>query len=77
MSSATAKTSLATLDRRLCPTDRRWLVLAVVGIAQLTLVLDGTIVNIALPSAQHALGFSDGDRQWVVDRTRRSGQFPS
>jgi EmrB/QacA subfamily drug resistance transporter len=30
------------------------------------LVLDGTIVNIALPSAQQALGFSDGDRQWVV-----------
>ncbi|MBF9071149.1 DHA2 family efflux MFS transporter permease subunit [Streptacidiphilus fuscans] len=45
---------------------RRWWVLAVVGIAQLMVVLDGTIVNIALPSAQHALGFSNADRQWIV-----------
>ncbi|GAA3220665.1 MFS transporter [Actinocorallia longicatena] len=45
---------------------RRWWVLAVVGIAQLMVVLDATIVNIALPSAQQDLGFSDGDRQWVV-----------
>jgi MFS family permease len=29
-------------------------------------ILDGTIVNIALPSAQHALGMSDADRQWVI-----------
>ena len=29
-------------------------------------VLDSTIVNIALPSAQHALGFANSDRQWVV-----------
>ncbi|MEW9552094.1 MFS transporter [Nonomuraea sp. NPDC050783] len=34
--------------------------------AQLMVVLDATIVNIALPSAQADLGFSDGDRQWVV-----------
>jgi EmrB/QacA subfamily drug resistance transporter len=46
--------------------DRRWLILAVVGIAQLLVVLDVTIVNIALPSAQRDLGFSDGDRQWVI-----------
>lgn len=44
----------------------RWWILAVVGIAQLMVVLDATIVNIALPSAQQDLGFSDGDRQWVV-----------
>jgi EmrB/QacA subfamily drug resistance transporter len=44
----------------------RWWVLAVVGLAQLMVVLDATIVNIALPSAQHALGFSNADRQWVV-----------
>jgi EmrB/QacA subfamily drug resistance transporter len=44
----------------------RWWVLAVIGLAQLMVVLDATIVNIALPSAQHALGFSDSDRQWVV-----------
>jgi EmrB/QacA subfamily drug resistance transporter len=46
--------------------DRRWLVLVVVAIAQLMVVLDSTIVNIALPSAQHSLGFANGDRQWVV-----------
>jgi EmrB/QacA subfamily drug resistance transporter len=45
---------------------RRWLILGVVGIAQLMVVLDGTIVNIALPSAQRSLGFSTVDRQWVV-----------
>src|SRR5580704_12537847 len=45
---------------------RRWWVLGVVGLAQLMVVLDATIVNIALPSAQHDLGFSNADRQWVV-----------
>jgi EmrB/QacA subfamily drug resistance transporter len=46
--------------------DRRWMVLIVVAIAQLMVVLDSTIVNIALPSAQQALGFPNSDRQWVV-----------
>jgi EmrB/QacA subfamily drug resistance transporter len=46
--------------------EHRWLVLCVVGIAQLMVVLDATIVNIALPSAQRDLGFSDGNRQWVI-----------
>ena len=45
---------------------RRWKALAFVGLAQLMVVLDGTVVNIALPSAQRDLGFSDADRQWVV-----------
>jgi EmrB/QacA subfamily drug resistance transporter len=45
---------------------RRWLVLGVIGIAQLMVVLDVTIMNIALPSAQRALNFSTVDRQWVV-----------
>ena len=45
---------------------RRWWILAVLGIAQLMVVLDTTIVNIALPQAQVSLGFSDGDRQWIV-----------
>jgi EmrB/QacA subfamily drug resistance transporter len=44
----------------------RWWILGVVGLAQLMVVLDATIVNIALPSAQRALGFSNADRQWVV-----------
>jgi EmrB/QacA subfamily drug resistance transporter len=48
------------------PGRRRWLILAVVGVAQLMVVLDATIVNIALPSAQQALGFSITDRQWVI-----------
>jgi EmrB/QacA subfamily drug resistance transporter len=49
------------------PEDRRrWLVLGVIGIAQLMVVLDATIMNIALPSAQRALHFTTVDRQWVV-----------
>jgi EmrB/QacA subfamily drug resistance transporter len=47
-------------------TDRRWAALVVVAVAQLMIALDATIVTIALPSAQRALGFDDGDRQWVV-----------
>jgi EmrB/QacA subfamily drug resistance transporter len=58
--------SSAAQDRRAAPADRRWLVLLVVAVAQLMVVLDATVVNIALPSAQHALGFSNNDRQWVV-----------
>jgi hypothetical protein len=46
--------------------DRRWLILCVIGIAQLLVVLDVTIVNIALPSAQQDLGFSDDNRQWII-----------
>jgi EmrB/QacA subfamily drug resistance transporter len=45
---------------------KRWWILAVVALAQLMVVLDATIVNIALPSAQADLGFSDGNRQWIV-----------
>jgi EmrB/QacA subfamily drug resistance transporter len=48
------------------PDPRRWLILAVIALAQLMVVLDVTIVNIALPSAQRALNFSAVDRQWVV-----------
>src|SRR5438445_13788417 len=45
---------------------RRWAILAVLGIAQLMVVLDATVVNIALPSAQRALHFSNDNRQWIV-----------
>jgi EmrB/QacA subfamily drug resistance transporter len=48
------------------PDPRRWIALAVIAIAQLMVVLDATIVNIALPRAQEALSISDADRQWVV-----------
>jgi EmrB/QacA subfamily drug resistance transporter len=44
----------------------RWAVLALVGVAQLMVVLDATIVTIALPSAQKALGFSTQSRQWII-----------
>jgi len=44
----------------------RWAVLALLGVAQLMVVLDSTIVNIALPSAQQDLGFSTENRQWIV-----------
>src|SRR5579859_6739346 len=46
--------------------DRRWLILGVIGLAQLMVVLDVTVMNIALPSAQRALHFTTADRQWVV-----------
>src|ERR1700722_12024675 len=58
--------SSARQGRLATPADRRWLVLLVVAVAQLMVVLDATVVNIALPSAQHALGFSNNVRQWVV-----------
>ncbi|HEX9832414.1 MAG TPA: DHA2 family efflux MFS transporter permease subunit, partial [Mycobacterium sp.] len=48
------------------PPARRWSVLAVIGVAQLMVVLDITIVNIALPSAQDELGFDIASRQWVI-----------
>ena len=46
--------------------EKRWLILFLVAIAQLMVVLDATVVNIALPSAQEALGFSNDQRQWVI-----------
>ncbi|HEX2298449.1 MAG TPA: MFS transporter, partial [Pseudonocardiaceae bacterium] len=46
--------------------SRRWLILGVIGVAQLMVILDATIVNIALPSAQQDIGFADADRQWVI-----------
>ncbi len=45
---------------------RPWLALLFICLAQLMIVLDATVVNIALPSAQHDLGVSDADRQWVI-----------
>jgi EmrB/QacA subfamily drug resistance transporter len=46
--------------------ERRWLILFVIAIAQLMVVLDATVVNIALPSAQKALEFSNDQRQWII-----------
>ena len=56
----------ATPAPALAPDPKRWWALAVIALAQLMVILDGTIVNIALPSAQRALGMSDADRQWAI-----------
>lgn len=45
---------------------KRWWTLPVVSFAQLMIVLDATIMNIALPSAQHELGMADADRHWAI-----------
>ena len=58
--------STSSLDTSLTHRPSRWAVLALLGVAQLMVVLDATIVNIALPSAQRALHFSADNRQWVV-----------
>jgi EmrB/QacA subfamily drug resistance transporter len=60
MSHARAGTTVPALD------PQRWKALAFIGIAQLMVVLDATIVNIALPQAQADLQFSDANRQWVI-----------
>lgn len=46
--------------------QRRWAILAILGIAQLMVVLDATIMTIALPSAQQALHFTNDNRQWII-----------
>jgi EmrB/QacA subfamily drug resistance transporter len=56
----------STLTSTALPHSRRWWTLSTVALAQLMVVLDSTVVNIALPSAQADLGFSNGDRQWIV-----------
>jgi MFS family permease len=48
------------------PDSRRWPTLAVIVLAQLMVILDATIVSIAMPSAQRALDITDADRQWIV-----------
>ncbi|MGZ4295357.1 MAG: MFS transporter, partial [Solirubrobacteraceae bacterium] len=53
--------SIPTNDRR------RWMALVVVCLAQLMIVLDTTIVNVALPAIQHDLHFGQGNLTWVVN----------
>ena len=48
------------------PPDRRWLILGVIGLAQVMVIMSLTVMNIALLSAQQALHFSTADRQWVI-----------
>jgi MFS family permease len=61
---ADALQSVTTIER--LPSRRRWWALAVIAIAQLMVVLDGTVVTIALPSAQRDLHISDANRQWAI-----------
>jgi EmrB/QacA subfamily drug resistance transporter len=63
MASQTVRTPSA---RPAVARDTRWIALVVIAVAQLMVALDATIVNIALPSAQRDLAFSNGERQWVV-----------
>src|SRR5215216_5225718 len=49
------------------PDRRRWLALVVLAAAQFMVILDASIVNVALPSIQADLGFSQGNLQWVVN----------
>ena len=46
---------------------RRWVALVVVCLGQLMIVVDGTIVNVALPHIQHDLGFTSANLTWVVN----------
>jgi EmrB/QacA subfamily drug resistance transporter len=63
-------TDSTTFDTPSTPTDgpdpKRWLALAIIAVAQLMVVLDASIVTIALPSAQHGLHISNDNRQWIV-----------
>src|SRR5919199_1746475 len=54
------------MDEKLAMDPKRWKALAVLSIAYLMVVLDVSIVNVALPSIQHDLGFSTEGLQWVV-----------
>jgi MFS family permease len=63
--------STATYPQPSTPRDdphyqRRWLILGVILLAQLMLIVDLTIVNVALPSAQRALHFSTANREWII-----------
>jgi EmrB/QacA subfamily drug resistance transporter len=66
MSVATTDAAAAAPDISPESGSRRWLALAVIAVSQLLIVLDATIVNIALPTAQTALHISNADRQWMI-----------
>src|SRR5665213_2434160 len=46
--------------------SRRWWTMSVLSLAQLMVLLDATVINIALPRAQTDLHFSSGNRQWII-----------
>src|ERR1700685_149951 len=49
------------------PPSNRWLILVIACLAQFMVVLDATVVNVALPSIQRGLHFSPANLQWVVN----------
>ena len=59
--------TVAAQDRPAAPDPKRWIALAVLAVAQFMVVLDASIVNVALPSIQRDLGFSESSLQWVVN----------
>jgi EmrB/QacA subfamily drug resistance transporter len=56
-----------TINPSAAPNPRRWLGLGVLALVQFMLVLDTTVVNVALPSIQRDLGFSPSGLAWVVN----------
>ena len=66
MSNDSGGTATATAAATAAVDPKRWLALSVIAVAQLMVVLDATVVNIELPSAQEALNISTADRQWIV-----------
>jgi len=63
----TATESFSTAAKPTAGADRRWLVLVIACLAQFMVVLDATVVNVALPSIQRGLHFSVSNLQWVVN----------
>lgn len=64
--SAATSTARAAAPAAVEPDPLRWKALIVIALTQLMVVLDASIVNIALPSIQADLGISDTDRQWAI-----------
>jgi EmrB/QacA subfamily drug resistance transporter len=64
---SSAATTAARSPAGSAPPRRLGLALAVIATAQLMVVLDATIVNVALPHIQRALGFSDNNLEWIVN----------
>lgn len=65
-STTESTTEMSATARSAEPDPRRWKALVFICIAQLMVVLDGTVVQIALPDAKVDLGISDANQQWVI-----------
>ncbi len=64
--SVSFKTDLVHVAPKPPPDPKRWWAMGVIGVAQLLIVLDATVVTIALPTAQQALNISQANRQWAL-----------